>query len=165
MRKFRFRAKAVDGGWVYGDLIHKRLDPNAVMIQEESGIGHDVLPETVGQYTGCIDKNGRYIYEGDIIRVYIIETRGELFSPSFEHYIKEVVAVVKWEDASFVAESEDFAFGHMPLPFITWEYGRDETTAFSICCNLDKYPELTQEDIDNCEFIGNVYDNKNLIEG
>ena len=37
--------------WVYGDLIHKRHDRDALMIQDENGLGSDVVPESVGQFT------------------------------------------------------------------------------------------------------------------
>lgn len=138
MRKFLFRGKEMNSGqWVYGDLL--TYNPHKIRIVSEYEEKFIVDPESVSEWIGLIDKNGKKIFAGDIIKFH--KYRGE----------PDWVGIVEYEYCLYVAK------GEMSL---SYEKPRDGDVI------REKFEtQLSSIDTSTIEVLDNIHDNPELLKG
>ena len=86
MREILFRAKRIDNGeWVEG-LPQKIWGDWHIINSDDENTAYPIDPETLCQFTGLMDKNGKQIWENDIIK----------------HEISDTIGAVKWWEEDYV---------------------------------------------------------------
>lgn len=149
MREILFRGKRIDNGeWVEGDLIQLHdgrkyivnnrfgacIDDKGNFINTEEPFVCQVDPATVGQYTGLTDKNGRRIFEGDILK------------EDYRYRGKHVLHLVGFGESSF--GTKRFVSGKLSdifIPFDDCENPMCAERETEVIGNVHDNPELLKE--------------------
>lgn len=136
-REILFRGKRIDNDeWVYGLLVYMCeilyiVDSEIYNILDNDfeNLAHAVKPKTIGQYTGLTDKNGKKIFEGDILRYTWDTLSGEK---------KPYTYVISYNDkeARFIGECDSDDLQHL-LPTFKYVGERGEVIG-----NVYDNPEL-----------------------
>lgn len=160
-REIKFRGKRTDNGeWVYGNLIKESED--CCISTDDIGIEldddywansygyppsssdfhitniHEVIPKTVGQFTGLKDKNGVKIFEGDILKMHQFLFDGN-------EYEKETIGVIKWGEYGWLLSQID---GKEVNEYMGYKNGEGETYLIHFYGSHEE----------SFEIIGNIHD-------
>ena len=154
MRKILFRGKRCDNGeWAEGYFVYCKSDFDEESERTAEIISHDadriydgeycslgahkVILETVGQFTGMTDKNGKRVFEGDVLKIAkVSDGTGHYYVPPLDYPVN---VVVEWDMCAWMWETlcEDKRYIGFPEAWCHYE----------------------------CEVIGNAHDNPELLEG
>lgn len=143
-RVVKFRGKRVSNGeWLYGDLMHDNIGGCYIYPIECDNLYKEnaVLPESVGQFTGLHDKNGKEIYEGDIVR-----------NKEIGGYGLEYLGVVRYYE-------EDCRFGIDTTAINKFT----KRVLFSVGESIINDGHYTITYTNEYELLGNIHDNPNLL--
>ena len=134
-RIIKFRGKYLDdtSEWLYGNYVFLEKDIFQHKIADKFGILLDIDINTVGQYTGLKDKNGKEIYEGDIVKVKL-----------------------------YIGEEEKYYIGKVEYCGSTFIVDVNNNSEYHVY-DLDGFGVDSENNLEDCEVIGNVWDNPELL--
>lgn len=159
--KMQFRGKdGFENTWLYGDLVHRKDPPTNVSPLQINGIG--VVTETVGMYSGLHDKNKDRIYEGDVVRWFVLECVGDICGLGETFYIREGIAIVRFELGEFMAGNTSLRYISREMKLIdkNAKFNNDD---YDYPANREKFPHIERCDLSKCQILGNIFDNPDLL--
>ena len=151
MREILFRGKRVDNGeWVYG-LLCRVGDTYANIVEKSTEVMCTVLTNTIGQSTGLTDKNGKKIFEGNIVRLFDISV-GEIVQEcgafgigcrkqiDYDYLASEIAPVTGSNNTPMFCYNDNF----VSLWELWWNYNEegDEISVIEVIGNIHDNPEL-----------------------
>ena len=140
MRKIKFKAKdQYNGDWIYGYPLQDSDIRDRWYIMHNYSDGIIIDAKTISQFTGLTDKNGKEIYEGDILL-----SQGQN---------KKFIQVVEFHNTDKTCGRGWVGINHVQIELINGEEIKnkisDRFSYFSFPCS--------------CEIIGNIHDNPELL--
>lgn len=138
--RYLFKAKRADNGeWVTGYYTKSIVNGSVFGYIRESIFGTDIkiMLNTLCQYTGLNDKNGKLIWENDVVKKHFYSIYDDCVNS------EEYIGVVKLKDFAWVVDS------------FKGEYK----------CEIPIFEVMSySEDVKHFEVIGNIFDNPELLE-
>ena len=149
--KVRMDGTPIDSNWVYGGVAQLNEERAMIYQTEPNFQKFAVYADTVGQYTGLTDKNGRKIFEGDIFKFNdeVWESYYTACGTEYDSYEVKNYGVVGFdEDRSC-------------FDFVQYKFNENSVEA-----DLHENYDIEFADfISELEVIGNIHDNPELLKG
>lgn len=152
-REIKFRGIGKDSGqWIFGDLI--RSNGGTLIFPEDAPDSYDnyiVKPETVGQFTGLRDRDGKDIYDGDIKKWYTVVSANlaSLTGSDSVSHRAVMTWITEWSMWGWLMIDEYKEYMDAGVQSLDetmfWTYNADRDEEVMICGNIHQNQDLINQ--------------------